>query len=412
MLAGAAEAVLQASPGTVTAIPFQPGIGKSTLIRALLTVFAQEFQHATPIAQTIGGVIVVVEKTAEAEELEALCNDTGAKIVAKAISSPNDYNLSKGKCLNGTARAYKDCPGRSCPDYGDCPLIRSARQIHDTPILIMLHARYQMYMEDMSRFLTWQDDADSYCRSLLLVDEIPPFIEDNALNLSVINRLETCFAQFKPSYQVQYRNAKASLSENWNETVRSLFLRIVSSLQAATGLHDLVSRDELSAAGFNFDALKALKSEIINYLETTEHDSIRLINALLYARHIYYAVGQEESLFFPRLRTIHGERQSATFLFSSTAALSPELSRNPDITAFPDKNLGSFQHLHINVQKGELLNRSKSGLEKGRNLAALTAYAAADQPAPSQDIGRKARRIGREHLVFPPCRTLFTALVG
>ena len=41
LLAQAVEAVLQAVPGTATAIPFQPGIGKSTLIRALLVVFSR-----------------------------------------------------------------------------------------------------------------------------------------------------------------------------------------------------------------------------------------------------------------------------------------------------------------------------------------------------------------------------------
>lgn len=95
LLSDAVDAVLQAVSGTVTAIPFQPGLSKSTTIRALLKVFAQEFRTHTPIAQRIGGVITVVEKTAEAEELEKLCNGPGDwGPVAKAISSPNDYNLA------------------------------------------------------------------------------------------------------------------------------------------------------------------------------------------------------------------------------------------------------------------------------------------------------------------------------
>ena len=40
LLAKSVEAVLQAVPGTATAIPFQPGLGKSTLIRALLMIFS------------------------------------------------------------------------------------------------------------------------------------------------------------------------------------------------------------------------------------------------------------------------------------------------------------------------------------------------------------------------------------
>lgn len=101
LLSHAVEAVLQAAPGTVTAIPFQPGLGKSTLIRALLKVLSLEFQQNTLIAQTIGGVIIAVEKTVEAEELELLCNGNGEQEpVARAISSPNDYIKTVGSGKN------------------------------------------------------------------------------------------------------------------------------------------------------------------------------------------------------------------------------------------------------------------------------------------------------------------------
>ena len=62
LLAKAAETILQAVSGTVTAIPFQPGVGKTTLMYALLLIFSLEFLSNTPIAKEIGGVIVVVEK--------------------------------------------------------------------------------------------------------------------------------------------------------------------------------------------------------------------------------------------------------------------------------------------------------------------------------------------------------------
>ena len=57
MMNGAIEAILQACPGSVTAIPFQPGLGKSTLIRALLEECSEEFRNQTPIAQRIGGIL-------------------------------------------------------------------------------------------------------------------------------------------------------------------------------------------------------------------------------------------------------------------------------------------------------------------------------------------------------------------
>lgn len=375
LMAHAVEAILQATPGTATAIPFQPGLGKSTLIRSLLKVLACEFQQNTPIAQAIGGIIVVVEKTAEAEELELLCNETGNQVVvARAISSPNDYNLAQGKCLNGSASCYAECAGRSCPDYADCSLVQSASQIHNTPILIMLHARYQRYMEDMSSFLDWEDSSGQHSRTLLLIDELPPMIEDGILNVTTISGIESEIAQFKPSYQAQSRKEKDSLLYEWSRAVRNPFLKLRSRLGNHSGMFGIVSPKDMESAGFTQSGLQKLRDLLIEYFGTETHNSIQLVDVLLSARSVYYAVGQDVSLRFPRLRKICGEKQPATFLFSGTASLSPELSRNPDICSFPDQNLESFQRLQCNVQRGDQFNSSKSGLAKKRNWSALVAW--------------------------------------
>ena len=375
LLAQAAEAVLQAVTGTVTAIPFQPGLGKSTLIRALLGVFSNEFQENTLIAQAIGGVIVVVEKTAEAEELEELCNGAGDRFpVARAISAPNDYNLSQGKCLNGTATSYQECSGRSCPDSASCGLMQSAHQIHDTPILIMLHARYQRHMEDMERFMVWEDDNGKHSRTLLLVDELPPMIEDNALNLDILNKIESELAQFKPSYQRQFWKEKSAVLYEWNAAMRTPYFKLSKMVRKSSELYGLVSRNELEEAGFAPERLDNLTALLMDYLGPMNHPSIQMTDVLKEAESAYYAVGQDFSLFVPRLRKICRKNQPATFLFSGTASLSPELSQNPDIRSFPEQNLESFQRLRINIQRGDLFNASKSGLTRKQNLFSVIAW--------------------------------------
>lgn len=374
-LTEAIEAVLQPSPGRVTAIPFQPGLGKSTAIRAMLKVFSREFWMNSSIAQALGGVIVVVEKTAEAEELEKLCNGTGKRDpVAKAISAPNDYNLAQGKCSNGTATSYQECPGRSCPDYVDCELAQSAGQIHDTPILIMLHARYQRYMEDMTPFLTWNDDAGQHTRALLLVDESPPMIEENALYLEVVNKIETGIAQFKPSYPKQLWQEKSDVLYEWTTAMRIPYFNLSRIVRRSSGMCGLVSRKELVEAGFLPEKLERLIALLGEYLGTTDHLSIHLADIFRTAERTYYAVGRDFSLIAPRLRKLNGKTQLSTFLFSGTASLSPELSQNPDVVSLSDRNLESFQRLQIYVQRGDVFNSSKSGLDKPRNRSALVAW--------------------------------------
>ena len=360
----------------MTAIPFQPGLGKSTLIRALLYVFSEEFRDNTPIAQRISGVIVVVEKTAEADELEQHCNKHAIdRPIARAISSPNDYHLSKGKCPNGSATSYKECSGRSCAEYSICPLAQSTQQIHDTPILILLHARYHMYMEDMGRFMSWiSPDGQTHSRSILLVDEIPPLIEDDGLDLALINELETAFANYKPSYMVQVGKEKAALLYAWSRTIRTPFFKLIGTLRKASDLYGLVYPKEIKKAGFTAEELQTLKKQITSYLGTENHPSFRLVDQLLSNQNAYYAVGQDISIFYPRLRRLNSASQPATFLFSGTAILSPELSRNPNIISLPDPKLESFERLHIHVQRGDSFNSSKTGMKRSPNRAALTAW--------------------------------------
>lgn len=371
----AVTAILQAQPGTVTAVPFQPGLGKSTLIRALLEILSEEFRGGTPIAERMGGVLVVVEKTAEADELEQLCNQAGGTPVAKAISSINDYNLSQGRCLNGRAATYAECPGRQCPDYAICPLAQAPSQTHQTPVLILLHARYQRHLEDMTPFLTWEGtDGRIHTRTLLLVDELPNLIEDNLLDLSLLNRLESVFAQLKPSYQPRYRVEKSSLLYQWNTCIRTPFFRLVKHILKQPGLYGILSPEDFTAAGFAEEALQAVRADIVRYVDTPVHDALRVVDILLAQENAYYAVGQDTALFFPRLRTLGGEGQPAAVIFSGTASLSPELADNPKIHMLSTSPLESYQRLHIHIQRGDVFSSSKSGLAREQNQVALTAW--------------------------------------
>lgn len=117
--------VLDDSRQGVFAVPLVPGGGKSTVMRALLTVFAEVFRDISdPIAQRLGGVIVVVEKASEGDELQQLCNcglEPGEPPVARLLSAVNDYNLKKGRCLTGEARTYAECPRHACREAANCP---------------------------------------------------------------------------------------------------------------------------------------------------------------------------------------------------------------------------------------------------------------------------------------------------
>lgn len=368
-----AKSILSAAPDTATAVPLVPGGGKSTLIRALLEILSKTFFDMTaPIAQRIGGIIVVVEKSSEAHSLEDLCNRAAGQRVAVVIESPNDYNLRTG-CPNSTATRFEECLRRQCPDYGICPLVRAASRTEETPILILLHARYQRYMEDMSPFLTWYAGEKAYHRTMLLVDELPAMFEESPLCLAALNEAETELDQLKASYHSTQRAAKQDILYQWNRNVRTPFFKLSRLLQSKYTRQGLVTKEMMSEAGFQEADLEQLQEKLNQYAQHTKAEAI--VSTLLSEWNIYHSTDRTFTLFVPRLKRIDTNSQLATFIFSGTATLSPELSDNPDVTMLADASFHeSYSRLRIFVQQGEGFSASKTALENSRNMEGVVEW--------------------------------------
>lgn len=326
----AVEAVLKAAPGSVTVVPLAPGGGKSTLIRAFLKVASGvlcDMQDA--LARRLGGVIVVVEKSDEAHELVELCNEAAGKRVAVVVESPNDANLRRGDCYNGTATRYEECPRRRCPDHEVCPLMQAASRTMQTPILILLHARYHRYMEDMEEFTIWYEDETEYRRSLLLVDELPNLFDEGRIDRQKLNRADDQMEELFPSINKTSWGTKKNLHYWLSTAIRYPFERLERILCRGSGQYGLIERSQMEEAGFCEVKLRAsLEAFRRCSIDTTAEE---ITNALLKAKELYFGVGQTFSLFLPKLRTLGGDGQPATVIFSGTAQLSPEVTWNPDI---------------------------------------------------------------------------------
>lgn len=298
-LSGIAEQVLSATPGTVYAVPLVPGGGKSTLIRAVLAATAKVFAApSNPLAAKIGGIIIVVEKSAEAHDLAALCGEAAGQTVATVIESPNDFNLCNG-CPNGTATRFEECLRRQCPDYSRCPLAQAASKTGETPILIMLHARYQYHIEDMSPFLTWSAGAQVYQRTLLLVDELPGMFEDNSLCLATLNEAETELDKLKASYRSEQRFAKQAILYHWSKDIRTPFFKLSRLLCASSGI---ITETMMAEAGFRQVDLEQLQEKLMEYSRNSKAEV--LVSALLSRRNICHSMDQTFTLFVPRLKSI------------------------------------------------------------------------------------------------------------
>ena len=367
-LENAVSVILQRELGTVTAVPIKPGGGKSTMIRAALKVLSPYFcDMNSPVATHFGGIIVVVEKSSEGHELEILCNQCAGQEVATLVEAANDFNLGLGQCINGTASRYEECLHRYCPDYDNCPLMQSRKRLHETPILILLHARYQRYIEHTDELAWWEScDGRQHTRSVLLVDELPNLFDEGAVSLQTLSEAVLEIECLKPSYQFDTRVKKQELIYHWNRYVQTPYIRLLPKISTEHGPYGLIMKQELTKAGFDPESLNKLKSELLAYAENTCAEKI--VDTLLNRSNSYFAVEQSVSIFLPRLKVIHGEDKPATFIFSGTASLSPELANNSTIRILDDPWHESYARLTFYAQHGEAVSASKTGLQRGGQL--------------------------------------------
>lgn len=255
LLENAAQAILGSEGRPPAVIPLLPGMGKSTLLRAVLKVLARQFAKATDYANQLGGVIIVVEKTAEAYELRDLVNRENGNL-AQVLESPNDFNISQGSCLRSEVTNYTECLGRACPDAAACPLLQSATQVNQTPFLILMHARYQRYVSDMEAFRLWTSPLGKvHCRKLLIVDEVPALMAENRMTISEIAGLESCISRLKPSYQRNMDYMKNRLLLQLGTQLRQPFYALMRLCRERFGRLGAVDAALLQEAGFDWEAL-------------------------------------------------------------------------------------------------------------------------------------------------------------
>ena len=386
-LSAIVKTVLDDSHQGVFAVPLVPGGGKSTLLRALLTVFAEVSRDMSePIAQRLGGVVVVVEKTAEGDELEELCNrglEPGEPAVARLISSTNDYNLQQGKCLTGTAATYADCLRKDCPSAAVCPLLNAMMHLAESPILILLHARLAQHLPDLTPFTSWcEADGTEHRRTLILIDECPALVREEVVSTLTINAAENDLLAQRDSRPREMRHLKWRLQGSWNHAIRIPFDRLNRQLSGEKRDAAILTPEELSDVGMTGSALRETQEWLTKYKAPPFSPAVRMTEALLQETGKFFHFGKNLEVVVPSLQTIRSDGPLRSFIFSGTAGLLPELALNPDIDLLPTELPESY------VQRDGVIGMTRTGLQRSGAVQAVALWLQRLLPEVAQKHGR------------------------
>ena len=339
----------------VTTIPLLPGMGKSTLVRALVKVLTREFVRMSDYAKSLGGVILVVEKTAEAYELRDLIQENAPnRDLVRVLESPNDFNIAHGGCQRSDVQTRAECPGKDCPQAAECRLLHAADKANQTPFLVFMHARYdQYYIENLSALREWSSGEETiYTRKLLIVDEAPNLMKVSKLSTSVIAACEGMISTYKPSYELSWDKPKQTLLSTLNYSLRIPFQKLLRQYKANGSRIAMATSDDFNAAAFDWSKLDPFCDQLEHYAGPRSDEIIETVSVLS-KQPAAYQIGQEHELTVPHCRPFDIRDDLRTFILSGSAFLSPELYENPEVDMPPAAVQESYQRLTIHVQRSD-----------------------------------------------------------
>ena len=361
----------------VTTIPLLPGMGKSTLVRALVTVLTREFSCMSDYAKSRGGVILVVEKTAEAYELRNLIQENAPdRDLVRVLESPNDFNIAHGGCQRSDVQTYAECPGKDCPQAAECRLLHVADKANQTPFLILMHARYdRYYIEDLSSLREWSSGGETiYTRKLLIVDEAPNLMKVSTLSTSVIAGCEGMISTHEPSYNPGFDKQKRTLLNDLNFLLRIPFQKLLRQYKANGIRIAMATPDNLGEKEFDWSKLYLFCDQLERYAGPRSDDIIETIGTLS-KQPAVYQIGQEHELTVPHCRSFDTRDDLHTFILSGSAFLSPELHSNPEVDTLSASVQESYQRLTVRVQRSDTrFSVSKSAMARKTTRNVLTVW--------------------------------------
>lgn len=371
----AVREIISKPNGEVIVVPIVPGGGKSTLIKAILKVLSREFYRRKELLDIIGGVIVVVEKTADARELCKLCCAGNHPEAAMVIESPNDFNLSLGECPLQQAESYDMCLRKDCIEADSCPLMLASRDKQKSPIIIMLHARYKYFMNDMSSFSKWQSEDDIWhSRNLLLIDEIPNLLEENRLDVESVNNFETQLDKLKPSYIDSIFHQKKQIFYQWSQYIRSGLLNITSILKQEDTLNQVIGREMIEKTRLNKENILNTMESVSKYLADRNSMVYKFLRVLAESEYFVISRGKNFIVTVPQAKKFDTSNRLKTVIFSGTARLSLELVNNPEIKVLEDRIKEKFPNLEISIYSSDYLHLTKAALNNNVNKEVAVAW--------------------------------------
>ena len=367
-------------PG-IQVIPARAGFGKSTWIKAFLLALGELWVTGDPLAEALGGVILVNQKVEDLNE----CVDTleatfpsGTSGLVVALQSLTASGKKRGFCPNPDVGGYEGCDRLRCPYAAECPLKELETQAPHAYILGLTQARFYGMRRDgtLDSLLLRETGAGMVPRRFVIFDEKPELTEICGLDTKKINSASTALEKLVADNRL--RDGKAcNLQTGLNFQVS----RRVQGLRRATRIEraGYLSRDEL--AGFCSLADQAdAKDEYLQFRASLEsrpdlisrelQDCLSVLDQLYQGPPVLFCKSGGFTLY--AIRDGMAELQDRQILiFDATAPVDGDYQQRQDLQWMPSSPPANMGMVTFHLFRNERLNVSKNALKSPKVREAM-----------------------------------------
>lgn len=373
--------ILSADRPGIQVIPARAGFGKSTWIKAFLLALGELWVTGDPLAEALGGVILVNQKVEDLNE----CVDTleaafpsGTSGLVVALQSLTASGKKRGFCLNPDVGGYEDCDRLRCPYAAECPLKELETQAPHAYILGLTQARFYGMRRDktLDSILSRETGNGMVPRRFVIFDEKPELVQVCELDRRKINYASSALEKLVADNRLQDGkacNLQSGIDIHVNRWVQEL--RRISKIER----EGYTSRDELAGVCSLADRTDE-EEEYLRFRASLERrpdlTSRELRDCLSVMNHLY----QGPPVLFCKLGgfTLYSicdgmaelqDRQ--VMIFDATSPVDGDYQQRQDLQWMPSSPPANMEKVTFHLFRHERLNVSKNAFRSPKVREAM-----------------------------------------
>lgn len=372
-----------ASSDEVVIVPARAGAGKSTWIAAFLRALTELQTNRDPLAEALGGVLLVVQKVETlneiAAELERAFPHEGMRIMA-ALQGWTPSSQRAGYCPNRAVERFEDCQRDKCPYASRCGVLAFRSHAEESYIVGITQARFGLLRQSadgLDHLLTRVGAKGSVTRRFIIFDEKFEMAQQTMLDLTKINNassaLEKC-GQSRDASDKRIRGLETGLSLYVNrpfETLRRNSTIVCDDGQTRDQPFGLCTLSDQDAS--SLEDLKAFASRFegtnAGFLSQPLHECIEVTRALHEKRCLFTR--------YPNFNIVHSTPpqlsfgNSQTIVFDATAEADGDYKHLSNLIWLPSSPAKHLRKLTFHLYRHNGLNVSRSAMSKPWKLPAF-----------------------------------------